>query len=176
MTYQPAKGAERIRFNNHYEKGAELVAQIAKRLRFSNQLAADTSWLVRYHMGIDDLPKMRPSHRQAFLAHSAFTDLLALHKADAKATWHQDSNGQVDRNPPTFPVLDQLYREHQRLRAQPPPSLKNALGIDGNWLMQQFHLTAGPELGQLLNRLNEAYLDGGFKTVAEAKGLVDGWL
>lgn len=163
---------DRIRFDQHYKVGADLARKALARLRFSKKMIDEVAWMVEYHLGIDDLPKMKPGRQRHFMANPAFPDLLELHKADATATWHQLPGGGVDRSIPQFPVLEKLWQGFRESKDQTAPSLKRDLGIDGVWLMKEFKLRAGVELGKILGELNEAYLDEEVKTKEEAKQLV----
>ncbi len=160
----PSTKEDRIRFNQHYEVSADMAQGILERLRFSNRDTELITWIIRHHINIDDLPKMRPSRQKAMLGHPAFADLLSLHKADAVASWHDDK----PHSKPRFIELEDIYRQYL---AHPPakrhPSLKKDLGIDGEWLLKKFgkelNLTQGPIIGEVLRNLEEAYLDKGVK-------------
>ncbi len=163
---------DRIRFSQHYSVGADLATKLLTRLRFSKRLTADISWMIDHHMGIDDLPKMRPGRQNQVLAHPAFADLFALHKADAQASWRLLPGAMIDKSAPDFPAIEQLWTDWRQNQHKPQPSLKQDLGIDGAWLMREFKLGNGPELGAVLAKLNEAYLDGEIKDATAAKTLV----
>ena len=154
----PASTGDRIRFNRHYEVGAEMARKVLNRLRFSKNDIENIYWMIYHHINIDDLPKMRPSRQHKVLSHPAFGDLLELHRADAAASWH----GRL-KTKPRFSQIESLWRTYQR---RPPqkraPSLKKDLGIDGHWLARHLpDLAAGPRFGQILAKLQEAYLDSG---------------
>lgn len=151
---------DRIRFSGHHSQSAELAHQVLKRLGFGKRFRQEVSWIIHYHLAIDSLPDMRPGRAREFMSHPAFADLLQLHKADAHAAWSRNHNGGIDTGPADFSHLERLWQEFQDSQHQHPPSLKHDLGIDGDWLKQQFDLTDGPELGQILHRLQELYLDG----------------
>ena len=154
----PVSADDRIRFNRHYEVGAEMARKILQRLRFSKSDIENICWMIYHHISIDDLPKMKPSRQHKVLSHQAFGDLFELHRADAAASWH----GRLKAKP-RFGQIVSLWRAYQSRPLQKrTPSLKKDLGIDGHWLAQHFpDLTAGPRFGQILTRLQEAYLDSG---------------
>lgn len=172
-TFQPAsQTGDRIRFSDHYNVGADLARQALNRLGFPKRLVADVSWMIAKHMGIDDLPKMRVGRQQEFMAHPAFVDLLALHRADAHASWHLLPSGQVKIPEPEFRAITKLWHDFQDKQAARAPSLKQDLGVDGQWLKQEFGLSDGPELGKILERLEAAYLDGELTNQTDARNLV----
>lgn len=162
----PHDSKDRIRFNHHYTVGAEMADAILKRLRFSTRERRDITWMIHNHLSIDDLPAMRPAHQRRMLSHPAFQDLLELHRADAAASLRP---GRPPRKP-RFAELEELW---QKYRASAPesrqPSLKRDLGIDGDWLLEQFGkefgLTPGPRVGMILRDLEEFYQDKGVKDV-----------
>ncbi len=151
-----------LQFNEHYTVGADMARTILNRLNFSKRDIADITWMVHYHMAIDDLPNMRPGRRRHMLGHPAFEDLLELHRADAAASWRPDHPHGVK---PEFKEIERLWHEYQ---SSPPelrqPSLKRDLGIDGNWLIKQFggeHKLTGAAIGSVLAELDEYYQDTG---------------
>lgn len=171
-TYTPqSKTGDRIRFSDHYEVGAQLARKVLKGFHFSNKLIDEIAWMIRYHMGIDDLPNMRPNRQRNFMSHPAFADLLELHKADAHASWSK-KYGRVDKEPAHFPAIEQLWRKFQTQTEQKKPSLKDDLGIDGAWVMQESGVAEGPKLGEIMTELQEAYLDHKITSKADAKKFI----
>lgn len=156
--------SDRIRFDRHYTIGAEMAQKVLKRLNFSKKDTGDITWIIHYHMAIDDLPEMRLSRQQRMLGNPAFADLLELHRADAAASWQP---GKPHGVKPKFAAIEKLWHEYQ---TKPPehqqPSLKRDLGIDGNWVIKnfgkEFHLT-GPVIGKVLEELDTYYRDEGSK-------------
>jgi len=65
-------------------------------------------------------------------------------------------------------VVELVRRYYETPNDVIPPRL-----IDGNDLMNRYHLAPGPELHHLLQTVQEAYLDGTIATKAEALALVD---
>ena len=158
----PEHDGERIRFDRHYSVGAELARSILKRLKFSNRDINDITWMVHYHMAIDDLPQMRPGHRRQMLGHPAFEDLLELHRADAAASWRPNL---PHGTKPQFKEIERLWHEYQSTAPElRQPSLKRDLGIDGHWLAKHFgaeFTLTGPIIGKILGELEEFYQDEG---------------
>lgn len=163
---------DRIRFSGHHARGADMARQILKRLGFGKRFRQEVAWMIHYHLAIDDLPHMRPRRAENFMHHPAFADLLELHKADAHAAWSQGDSGDIDTGAADLSQLERLWREFQAASHQHPPSLKRDLGIDGGWLKREFGLSDGPQLGQILDQLQERYLDGEITDASQAKSLV----
>lgn len=171
----PTKDGERIRFNSHSEVGAKMARQILNRFNFSKRQIADITWMVEYHLGIDDLPKMRPGHRRYIMSHPAFADLLELHRADATAAWSLLPSGKIDKSPPDLSRLEQLWHDFQQEQANQTaePSLKRDLDIDGRWLMANYQLEPNKQLGWVLDRLRHAYLDGAITSESDARNFIN---
>jgi poly(A) polymerase len=167
---------DRIRFDRHYEAGAEIARQVLRRIGFGKRFRNEVAWMVRHHLAIDDLPRMRPGRAKHMMSHPAFADLLQLHKADAHAAWSTDTSGAVDTGPADFSQLEQMWAQFQREQHQHPPSLKHDLGIDGNWLLQNFGLSRGPHIGEILTALEEKYLDDEIITAEDAQAAVRDYL
>ncbi len=159
-SFQPAKDSgDRIRFSDHHRLGAEISTKMLKRLRFAKRFREEVAWMIHNHLSIDTLPKMRPRKADNFMSHPAFGDLLELHRADAHAAWSLRDDGSVDDGPADFTELDNMWANYQARKAKRPPSLKEDLGVDGKWLMDELKLPADSILGQLLKDLEDAYLN-----------------
>ena len=172
-TFKPeAKTGDRIRFDDHHSVGAEIAGKILKRLGFGKRFRQDVEWMIRHHIGIDNLPHMRPKRADNFMSHPAFADLLELHKADAHAAWSKESDGTIDDTEADFSQLEHLWNEFQSKKHQHPPSLKDDLGIDGDWLKKEFSIESGPQMGKILKELKEKHLDGEIESQAEARKLI----
>jgi hypothetical protein len=140
-----------------------MVKTALGRLRFSNHDIKDITWMIYNHMGIDDLPAMQPSRQQRMLSHPAFEDLLELHRADAAASWRP---GKSHRRKPKFRDIEHLWHSYQSKSPElRQPSLKRDLGIDGNWLINEFkpefNISAGPIIGKVLSELDNWHKDEG---------------
>lgn len=167
----PSSTEDRIHFYQHAEIGADMSRVILQRLNCSKQFIEEVQWMVRYHLGIDDLPKMRPGRQASIMSHPAFSDLMELHRADAHAAWSTLPNGRIDRSAARFPDLDQIWQTFRAIRYRRPPTLKRKLGIDGHWLQDKYDLH-GKKLGETLTALNEAFLDGEIKSKSDADRFV----
>lgn len=170
-THTPAEvTGDRIRFDDHHSEGAKLTKIILKRLNFSNRLADEITWMVHYHMAIAYLPQMRPGHAANFMRHPAFADLLELHRADAHAAWNK-SNDHIETSAPDLSEIEKIYKEF--LAKPKPKSLKQDLGIDGNWVLEHFpEINKDKQLGQILAELNLAYSENKIVSKSDAKQII----
>lgn len=77
---------DRIRFNGHAEKGAQMTSPILERLRFSNEVIEQVTSLVANHMRFKDVQQMRESTLKRFLRLPQFSEHLELHRLDCLAS------------------------------------------------------------------------------------------
>jgi len=157
----------RMRFLGHGKLGAEVVAGILERLRFSSKEIKLVEVMVREHlrpgqMSQEGLPTHRAIYRYFRDTGGAGIDILFLSLAD-----HLASRG---------PKLDLVgWQEHCRLveyvlaqhfeqeRVTTPPRL-----VSGHDLINIFGLSPGPKIGKLLEAVQEAQASGEITTREEA--------
>jgi poly(A) polymerase len=164
-------GTDRIRFDEHDVRGAEMAKQICQRLRLSSPdefgLNADyVSWLIQHHMLLvqGEIDKMRPSTIEKYFFNPKVPgrDLLKLSFVDIGATI--PSEGEPDftqfrQMTGRIEELKQLSASHQDL---PKPILS------GSEIMEDLGLKPGPQIGSLLALIREEQLSGKIKDKEEA--------
>lgn len=147
---------DRIRFNNHDEVGARMAEAVSRRLRCSGAEVAAVVALVRDHLRVKDLPRMRPAKARRFLLQPEAMDHLELHRADCLA-----SHGDLSVYEWAVAALDALRRE----RPAPAPLLTGddliALGY-----------RPGPRFREMLDAVFDAQLEGRVRTAEEARAFV----
>ncbi len=151
---QTFKIAERIRFDGHVQKSTEIAKDVLKRLRFSKKEIEDIAWLIKNHMILTDIPKMRKAKRIRIFHDRRFGLLLELHKADALGT--KPSNLDL------YKKIKKMWQEELK-RPLPPKSL-----LSGHEIMAKFKIKSGPEVGKLLKIVREAQLEGKIKNKKQA--------
>lgn len=151
--------SDRIHFNQHAEVGAEMVGQIGKRMKFSNELTANIKWLVAHHMMVGDVLNMKKSRQAHWVHQPLFPELLELLKADALGTKPKDLS--------MYDELKKLSEEKELLLPKPERLLT---GID---LIKKFGIKSGPEIGRVLDMLWHAQLEDEVKTKEEAVEFVE---
>ncbi len=105
--------SDRIRFSEHDAVGAEMAEAICRRLRLSGHETERIVALVRDHLRIKDLPKMRAAKAKRFLRQPDVADHLELHRADCLAshgdlsvyTWATAALAEVAAQPADHPRL-----------------------------------------------------------------------
>jgi poly(A) polymerase len=147
---------DRIRFNGHAAKGAEMTLSIGRRLRFATADVACAADLVAQHLHFIEVRRMRPSTLKRFLRQPGFSEHLELHRLDCLGSHRELGQWEFCRE-----ALAGL--SHEELA--PPPLLRGddllALGYP-----------PGPLLGRILRELETAQLDGELPTRDTAKAWV----
>jgi poly(A) polymerase len=148
---------DRIRFNRHDERGAEIAEAVLERLRFPRRDIDRATALVGRHMVFKDLPQMREAKRRRLFADELFADLLELHRADCEAS-HRDLS-----------LYEWARAEAARIAATPPAAPPLASGHD----ILARGVPAGPRVGEILEAVEDARLEGRIHTRDEALALIE---
>jgi poly(A) polymerase len=143
---------DRYTFYSHEHVGKRLTGEIALRLRLSNDERERAEWLVEKHQILSDARQMRPSKLKPILAHPGIHELLALHRADARAS---GKDNHVD-------YCERLLGEWD---LNPVPLITGTDLID-------LAIPQGPIYKRLLDAVREAQLEGTITSRAEALALV----
>ncbi|MBU1151590.1 CCA tRNA nucleotidyltransferase [Patescibacteria group bacterium] len=147
---------ERIRYDGHSEKGAEIATKILKRLKFSQKSIKKVAWLIEHHMMVVPLFEMPDNRKRHWFLNPDFPDLLQLYRADAMGITPLDLSA--------YEGLKKLYRhEIAELRLMP------AQLLSGDEIMKILNLKPGKELGSVIEDLRDKQLAHEIKTAEEAK-------
>ncbi len=151
-TFTPPSGpGDRIRFNEHAEVGTQMAKEICRRLRFSNDDTDQIAALVASHMRFKDVLQMKPATLKRFVRLPRFEEHLQLHRMDCLS-----SHGHLDN-----------YEFVRRFLVETPPEqVRPPRLLDGDDLIG-LGLKPGPEFKAILERVEEAQLDG---TVNDREG------
>jgi tRNA nucleotidyltransferase (CCA-adding enzyme) len=135
----------------HPEAGVELVNQIAVRLRFTNQLRDEVSFLVASHMDrLENGPLARRLKRAT--KGSTLERSFAVKRADIMGRGPMAKVAEDAE-------LDVLYRELKALLDSKPALTVKDLAVSGADLMAK-GVKPGPDMGKMLNWMLSAVLDG----------------
>ena len=134
---------DRIRFHGHVEKGIELAEGICSRLRFSNADTERILALIRNHMKMAVLPRMRPGKQRRFVEQPHFDEHLELHRLDCIA-----SHGRLGKY--RFAV------EKSKEVAAYEPVEPLLTGHD----LKEAGYTPGPVFKEILGLVEDLHLDG----------------
>ncbi len=155
-----------IHFFDHEGKGAKVIGEILKRLRFSRGEVKLACTIVANHMRPSELAAQevitkRDSYRFFRDTGDAGVDTLLLYLADHLATW--GPNLIQERWQKRVEAVASLLTDYYMERIISPPKL-----IGGSDLMEEFALEEGPLIGRLLEEVREAQVMGEVKTREEA--------
>ncbi len=148
--------SDRIRFNGHAAKGAEMTKVIAERLRFSREVTDRVVDLVASHMTFKDVMHMRSSRLRRFLGHENYAERLQLHLFDCAAASGAFENADFCRA-----KVDEFA--HEPLI---PPRL-----LTGHDLIAA-GFQPGPSFDAMLEAAHDAQLEGDVVTTDEALAMV----
>ena len=163
-----------VHFYGHAQKGADLAEGILQRIRASRNDQERVRTWVRYHMGplhlLNAMEKGQLSQRAKirFLRRLG-TDtvgVLLLSIADMQATAGNELPG--CRGNAYRELVDSLFRLYFERDAA---SLQTRPLLTGNDLMEALQLTPGPLIGRLLERVEEARIQGQIRDRTEALDL-----
>jgi poly(A) polymerase len=156
-TFQPSSGpGDRIRFNGHVEVGMAIAAEICRRLRLSNDEAAQILALVQNHMRFADTPRMQAATLKRFFRLNRFPEHLALHRMDCLA-----SSGN----------LDHYNYARERFESMAPEEVRPAPLLTGRELIVAgYH--PGAAFKTMLHAVEEAQLEGLIRTAEDALALI----
>jgi putative nucleotidyltransferase with HDIG domain len=143
---------QRIRFNGHDKLGAEMAEAVMTRLRFPRHEIDLVIDAVRNHMIFKDVQRMRPARLRRFMARPHFGIELELHRLDCAGS-HRDLEN--------YQFLVNKASEFSQEPLIPAPLVR---GDD----LISMGLKPGPKIGELLEAIQTAQLEGEVKTRAEA--------
>ena len=153
------KIAERIRFDHHAEKSAELAEQILRRLKFSTKDMKIIQWLVQHHMMVYNVLEMPVGRRRHWFLKPWYLDLLELNRCDASGT--------VPSRLDTYEKVLALYRKDMKEMPREPKRL-----LTGEEIMKFLKIPAGPKIKEILEEVRLEQLAGRLKTQMQAKKFV----
>ena len=159
----------RIRFNGHDEVSEILARKVMERMMFPNEDIEAVAWLVKNHMVVRNLPKMKRSKQlnmiQPHIANPSikradlFQDLLMLLKADNAASVRPDGSTDQESLLEAENIAANIMSEITIQK----PTVKETFGIDGTLLMDLLGIERGDSrakhLKSLIAYLNETFQD-----------------
>ena len=144
----------RVTFKSHESESEWMAGDIGWRLKFGNDRREKVMWLVRHHMQLYEIGKMRTSTRRRLLQHPWIEELYLLDLAD-----------QLGNFPAHAERFDELLKFLEEERARPPEPKEL---IDGKRLMEELDIKPGPLVGKLKRAIRDVQLEGVVKTADEA--------
>jgi putative nucleotidyltransferase with HDIG domain len=164
----------RIRFFGHSKKGALLARKRLRALRFSNEATRHVELIVDGHMrplllSLNPRVTRRAIYRFFRDYGTAGLDIGLLSVADFLATHREPVPFQAwQALQAVVARLYEHYFDYYRETVAPPPLLR------GDELMAALGIEAGPQVGRLLQKIEEAQAAGDVRTRGEALALARG--
>ncbi|HEY1424929.1 MAG TPA: HD domain-containing protein [Candidatus Acidoferrum sp.] len=156
-TFRSAKETgDRIRFDGHVEVGMAMAREILGRLRFSNQDTEQILSLVEHHMKFKDVERMRQATLKRFVRLPHFDEHLELHRLDCLSSHRHLEAYQF--------VTDFIVRT-------PPEVVRPLKLVTGNDVLE-LGFAPGPQIGKILETVEEAQLNGELASKEEAISFV----
>lgn len=159
----------RVTFIGHDSAGQEMVERIFRRLRTSERLRTFVGGLARHHLVLGFLVRERPlpaATVYAYLKRCApvEVEVTVLSCADRLATKGDDAEAAIASH---LELAAELIGPALAWRATGPPKPP----VRGDELAAELAMEPGPELGELLGRLEEAAYTGEAETREDALAL-----
>ncbi len=155
---------ERWTYPGHDQIADEMVAPLLKRLKFSNQLQADITWLLRHKAIFESFYQMHLSKRLHYFDDPLFENLLKLERADIVGCIPENQKEHDE-------ALIEIDRIHENweyaTRAGLLPSSKPEL-FTGEEIMEITGLPPSKQLGVLKAQLRELQIEEKIHTRKEA--------
>ena len=144
-------------FDYHEQSGARIAGRMCQLLKLANAERERITWLVAHHQYLGEARKLRESKLKRILAEPGIIDLLALHEANALASFGHSEEVAYCRH----------YLESQPTGPINPPPL-----INGHDLVQH-GLEPSARFATLLEQIRDAQLDGTIHSKRQALEWVD---
>ena len=163
----------RHRFIKHDDAGSKMAPRVLKPLAFSNKQIDYIQTIIKHHMyatAVVCSPELNNKVMMRFVrkAKENAIDMIIIAKADRlSALGPEITPEMVEENISLLNVLQNFYLETIET-LKPLPKL-----LDGNEIMKMFNLTPSPKLGEILNNLHEAQINGDIQTKEDAINYIE---
>jgi poly(A) polymerase len=144
-------------FHNHEQVGRRIAEGIGRQLKLSNFERERIAWLVEYHQYLGEAKRLREAKLKRILAMPGIEELLALHRADALASFGQ---------------CHQIEYCEYYLRVQPTGPINPPPLVTGHDLVRH-GLSPGSHFSKILEMIREAQLDRVVNSKREALEWLD---
>lgn len=162
-----------VTYYGHPERGAVIAKDAAERLRLSSAEGMDIdperlAWLVTHHLlpNLVDLDEVRPATLAKYFLFDPVAGRRLLHLSYADASASLRPNGKSDLR-----TLRALMKALDKLRKMIPDGKPERL-LTGDEVMELTGLNPGPAIGRILEKVQEAHLDGAIASADDAMEFV----
>lgn len=151
---------ERIRFDEHATKSAELAAQALKRLMVPRKRIEKIDWLIRHHMMMSAFFELNEERKAHWYFHPWFEELLQIFWLDIAGT-----------EPSNFSLYDRIVADRNAfLDSHPRPE---KVLLTGDEIMKILGIKPGALVGEMMQKLHDAQTRKEVTTKAEAKAFLE---
>ncbi len=170
------KETGRHRFYKHEEIGAQMCPQILKNLAFSNKQISYIKTIIKNHMYATMVvcsPQLTDKIMMRFVrkAGEDAIDMITIAKSDRLSALGPEITKEiVEENLTMLTKLQDFYIKSLD-NIKPLPKL-----LDGNEIMEIFNINPSPLLGEILNELHEAQINGDINSKQEAIDFVKNFI
>jgi poly(A) polymerase len=164
-----SEGAGYVTFIGHDEIGAEIIADICRRMRTSRRLSAHLQGLALHHLRLGFLIHQRPLSRRAIYDYLVVTepvaaDVTLLSVADRLAARGEGPLASPEMVEAHLDLAREMLRDALAWHRDGPPRPP----LSGDELAAELGLEPGPEIGRLLEELRAEAFSGEISGRAEA--------
>lgn len=157
----------RHRFIKHDDVGSKMAKEFLSKSKFSKKQIAYLCDMIKYHIypsGVASAPDLNEKVMMRFLRkmEDNSIDIITLAKADRLSAHGEAITDEIIEN--NLALLDKIQNFY--LEKKDTVVIKKLL--NGNEIMQVLKIKAGPQLGEIIQKLYEAQLNGEVTTKDEA--------
>jgi len=158
----------RIRFISHEEHGSTISKNITNRLKFSTKVQKYISCLIKNHLrlghliSLNDPPSDKAVRKLSRDCYPVINELIYLDFADYLATSQNHYDNYLDH----YNDLRKIYFRIMQLRSD--KNEKYGKIFNGKEIMEIFGLNEGPEVGRVLNAIQDDIINNGNITKSDA--------
>ena len=160
------EGKTKITFFEHDLKSTEMAEVILSRFRFSHQFINKVSWAISQHMRIVHAFRGMSERKQKQLfLDQRINILLELTHADLSASLRPDLRPEMDLYESAVALKKRIDEETS---AEEKHQVKQFDLVTGEDIMRIIGLPASPQVGQIKEKIEKAYLEGIVNTRQDA--------
>jgi len=156
----------KITFFEHDVLSARKAEEILKRFKFSNEFIQKVSWSIAQHMRIIHAFGNMSDRKKQKLFSDPNIDLLLDHtRADLLASIRKNGKADLTMYENAIKLRDEVAK---KVTEEEKNQVKKFDLITGKDIIDILKITPGPKVGEIKNKIEQAYLDGKISTREEA--------
>ncbi len=160
----------KITFFEHDEESAKKAREILGRLRFSNEFIDACVWAISQHMRIiHAFQGMGERKQKRLFTHPHIELLLNLTRADLTASLRPNLKADLSMYNEALKKKQEFEKEASDEEKQ---QIKKFTLVTGQDIMEILKIPAGPKVGEIKNKIEQAYLEGKISTREEALKMI----